>query len=93
MPKESCIAFGDLAITYANWGYGRKISKTQAMDILKEIRNKGAVHSVIHQRDDHRLPAFAICNCCWDCCGILKSYNMGAVALKYKSFFTARITA
>ena len=91
MPKESCIAFGSMANAWASWGYGRHVSKEEAIDILKEVRDKGAVHSVIHERDDYRLPAAAICNCCWDCCGILKPYNMGAVPLKYKAFYTARI--
>ena len=61
------------------------------MDILKEVRHKGAVHSVIHEKDDTRLPVVAVCNCCWDCCGILKSYNMGAVSLKYNASYVARI--
>lgn len=91
MPKDSCIAFGKTAALWASWGYGRHISKEEATDILKDVRDKGAVHSVIHERDDYRLPAAAICNCCWDCCGILKPYNMGAAALKYKASYTARI--
>lgn len=91
MPKESCIAFGNTASAWANWGYGRHISKEEAVDVLKEVREKGAVHSVIHDRDDYRLPEMAVCNCCWDCCGILKSYNMGAQPLMYKSSYTARI--
>jgi Pyruvate/2-oxoacid:ferredoxin oxidoreductase delta subunit len=91
MPKESCIAFGAPAKVWAGFGYGRHISKNEAIDILKEVGNKGAVHSVIHERDDYRLPVAAICNCCWDCCGILKPYNMGATALLYKASYTARI--
>jgi ferredoxin len=91
MPRESCIAFGGMANAWASWGYGRHVAKEEALDILKEVRSKGAVHSVIHERDDYRLPAMAICNCCWDCCGILKPYNMGSVALKYKTSYTARI--
>jgi len=91
MPKESCIAFGDGAKVWAGWGYGRSVTKDQAMDILKEVRDKGAVHSVIHEKDDTSLPVAAICNCCWDCCGILKSYNMGAMSLKYNSSFIASI--
>jgi ferredoxin len=91
MPRESCLAFGKTAGAWANWGYGRHVSKAEAIDILKEVRDKGAVHSVIHERDDYRLPVAAICNCCWDCCGILKPYNLGAAALKYKASYTARI--
>lgn len=91
MPRESCIAFGEMAKAWAGFGYGRSISKAEAMDILQEVRHRGAVHSVIHERDDIRLPVIAICNCCWDCCGILKPYNMGAAPLKYQCSFSARI--
>jgi len=91
MPRESCIAFGNMANAWTSWGYGRKVSKAEAFDILKEVREKGAVHSVIHERDDYSLQALAICNCCWDCCGILKPYNMGIMPLRYKSSYIARI--
>lgn len=90
-PTESCLAFGKAAGAWASWGYGRHVDKEEAIDILKAVRDKGAVHSVVHERDDHRLPVFAVCNCCWDCCGILKSYNMGAVPLKYHAYYMARI--
>jgi hypothetical protein len=76
-----------MANAWTSWGYGRKVSKAEAFDILKEVREQGAVHSVIHERDDHSLQALAICNCCWDCCGILKPYNMGIMPLKYKSSY------
>ncbi len=89
LPEVSCIAFGEGANTWAKWGYGRHVSKADAIEILKEVRNKGAVHSVIHEKDNTSLPISAICNCCWDCCGILKPYNMGAVSLKYNATFTA----
>lgn len=91
MPEESCMAFGDIANAWVEFGYGRSIDKEEAISILQEVRDKGAVHSVIHERDDVRLPVLAICNCCWDCCGILKPYNMGAVSLKYQSHFLARV--
>ena len=91
IPRESCIGLGKSGASWVKWGYGRQVSKEEAIDILKEVREKGAVHSVIHERDDYRLPVMAICNCCWDCCGILKPYNMGAISLKYNASYTARI--
>ena len=91
MPRESCIGLGKPATAWVKWGYGRKVTKKEAMDILKDVREHGAVHSVIHERDDYHLPVMAICNCCWDCCSILKPYNMGATSLKYNASFTARI--
>ena len=91
MPRESCMAFGDAAKAWASWGYGHKIEKNEAIDILKEVREKGAVHSVIHEKEDDSLPVAAICNCCWDCCGILKPYNMGSVPLMYNASYIASV--
>jgi Pyruvate/2-oxoacid:ferredoxin oxidoreductase delta subunit len=91
VPRESCMAFGNAAKAWESWGYGRKISKDEAINILKEVREKGAVHSVIHEKEDDNLPVAAICNCCWDCCGILKPYNMGAVPLMYNASYVASI--
>ncbi|MFO7560379.1 MAG: 4Fe-4S binding protein [Desulfobacterales bacterium] len=91
IPRESCMAFGDMANAWVSFGYGRKISKEEAIDILKEVRERGAVHSVIHERDDYSLQPVAICNCCWDCCGILKPYNMGIMPLRYQSSYVARV--
>ncbi len=89
--EESCIIFGDVARQWASYGYGRHISRTEAFEILKKVRDKGAMHTVIHEKDDTNLPVVAICNCCWDCCGMLRPYNMGAMPLKYKSHYMARV--
>jgi len=91
MPRESCLAFGKSGKVYSDMGYSRNISKEEAIEILKEVRDKGAIHCVLHEKDDISLPVLAICNCCWDCCGILKPYNMGAMALKYNATYAARI--
>jgi ferredoxin len=85
------MAFGSMAKAWESWGYGRHITKEEAIDILAEVQENGAVHSVIHEKEDSKLPVAAICNCCWDCCGILKPYNMGAVSLMYNASFTAEI--
>lgn len=91
IPKESCFWFGKMAKTYSEMGYGRNVSSEEAMAILKELRHKGAIHCVLHEKDDISLPVSFLCNCCWDCCSILKPYNMGAVALKYNACFSARV--
>jgi ferredoxin len=90
-PEVSCIGFGSVARIWSSWGYGKFVSKEEALNIITAARNKGAIHTVIHERDDTRLPASAICNCCWDCCGILMGYNMGATAISYKAHFVAKI--
>ena len=89
--QESCFGFNNLGRAWASLGYGRKISKTEAIEIFKEVRDNGAIHSVVHEKDDPSQPVINVCNCCWDCCSILKPYNMGAFPLKYNASFTAQI--
>jgi ferredoxin len=92
MPDDSgCIFFGDAVKPFIKYGQARQISKEKAFDVLQRARDKGAVHSVMHELDDTNLPVIAICNCCWDCCGILRSYNMGASPLRYSTFYMARM--
>lgn len=91
MPRESCLGFGKTVKAWSKMGYCRNISKEEAIEILKEVRDKGAIHSVLHEKDDINLPVLAICNCCWDCCAILRPYNMGATSLVYNATYSARI--
>jgi len=86
-----CLGLGDMVRPYIHYGQARPISKEKAFEVIQKVRDNGAVHAVFHERDDTNLPQVAICNCCWDCCGILRTYNMGASPLRYRSFFIANI--
>lgn len=93
MPDDiGCIGFGEGIKTYMKYGYMRQISKEQAYDIIQKARDCGAVHTVFHEMDDTKLPQIGMCNCCWDCCGILRCYNMGVTPLRYSCYFMAQIT-
>ena len=93
MPEDiGCMGFGDKIKPYVKYGYMRQISKEEAFDIIQKARDYGAVHSVFHEQDDAKLPQTGLCNCCWDCCGIFRSYNMGAVPLRYSCYYMAKIT-
>ncbi|NQT23917.1 4Fe-4S binding protein [candidate division KSB1 bacterium] len=92
MPETtSCITFGEDAKTWVEYGHGQPISKQEALDLIHLARDKGAIHSVFHERDDATLPQVGICSCCWDCCGLFSGYNSGANALSYSCFFSARV--
>ncbi|MBN1894352.1 4Fe-4S binding protein [bacterium] len=92
MPDDGgCLGFGDMVRPYIQYGHARRISKEKAFEVIQKVRDKGAVHAVFHERDDTNLPQVAVCNCCWDCCGILRSYNTGLSPLRYSSFYSARI--
>ena len=93
MPDDiGCMGFGEHVKHYIKYGYMRQISREEAFDIIQKARDCGAIHTVFHEKDDTKLPQSGLCNCCWDCCGILRSYNMGAVPLRYSCYYMARIT-
>ena len=81
-----CLGFGNGIIPAIKYGYARQISREEAFDVIQKVRDKGAIHTVFHEKDDTGLYQAGICNCCWDCCGILRYYNMGSLPLKYSSF-------
>ena len=92
MPDDGgCLGFGDRVRPYIKYGHARQISREQAFEVIQKVRDKGAIHTVFHEKDDANLPQIGICNCCWDCCGILRTYNMGASPLRYSSFYVAKI--
>jgi Pyruvate/2-oxoacid:ferredoxin oxidoreductase delta subunit len=66
-PNEVCMQFGMGAQFVIDRGMGRKISKEEAMDILKKCEEAGLVHSAINRQEIEWL-----CNCCNDHCVILK---------------------
>jgi Pyruvate/2-oxoacid:ferredoxin oxidoreductase delta subunit len=66
-PNEVCMQFGLGAQFVIDRGMGRKISKEEAIDILKKCEEAGLVHSTINRQEIDWL-----CNCCNDHCVILK---------------------
>jgi ferredoxin len=88
---ESCIALGSFTKYAVNYGIARYVSKEEALDIIKDVQKKGAVHQVFHESEDLDKPEIAICNCCWDCCGILGSYNRGLIPLRNRAYYLAQI--
>lgn len=91
LPSEACIVIGDATRYVVNYGIGRYISREDALEIIQQVQKKGAIHQVFHESENINLPEIAICNCCWDCCGVLASYNRGAFPLHLKTYYTAQV--
>ena len=66
--KETCMGFGDLAELYINEGWGRGISKEEALEVLRKNEEEG----LVLQGQNAKRPGF-ICSCCGCCCGILST--------------------
>ncbi|KPJ75887.1 MAG: hypothetical protein AMJ54_13515 [Deltaproteobacteria bacterium SG8_13] len=90
-PPESCIAIGRVAGYIVRYGFGRFVSKQEAIAVIEQTRRAGAVHTVFYEKDDMQRPEIGICNCCPDCCGLLGSYNRSVFPLKFKSSFRAAV--
>jgi len=70
-PLETCFQFGSHAQYYVDKGMGRFISKDEAVDILGKCEEAGLVPQPFISKDTG-----GICNCCGDCCGILRSIKL-----------------
>jgi ferredoxin len=90
-PGQSCIAVGRLGRYAVQHGVGRFISKSEALALVRELQAKGAVHQAFHKNEDFNNPEMAICNCCWDCCGVFGSYNRGILPLNLHCYFEATL--
>ena len=63
---ETCMAFLDFADMVKEKGWGRSISKKEALEIAAKNEEDGLVLQPANEQE----PEF-MCSCCGDCCGIL----------------------
>jgi electron transport complex protein RnfB len=67
--REVCMGFGNAAQLYIDQGWGREITKDEAVDIL----NKNQEEGLVLQPDNAQELSF-ICSCCSCCCESLTRY-------------------
>jgi len=63
-PLEVCMQFGKAADYALERGTGRKLTKDEAIDLLRRCEDEG----LVHVGDNRRSVGHVICNCCSDCC-------------------------
>ena len=68
-PKDVCMFFGPLAKYIAERGFGRSISREEALSVLDRAEKAGLVHCTSNTAEHIEF----ICNCCVCHCGILRS--------------------
>ena len=69
-PMEACFMFGSMGQYYLDRGIGREISLDEGIAILDQCRAAG----LVIQPATAQNPS-GMCNCCGDCCGVLRSLN------------------
>jgi len=89
--RENCFTFGKSARYVAEQGFGRLISKEEALEIMKKSEDDGLVHKAFHPHSDIKKKETSICNCCKDCCGTLEWWRMGIVALINSTNYVSQV--
>jgi len=95
LPDEACIGLGPAAEHILDRGFGRRISKREVIKLTREAEDRGAIHQVgrlVPLKDfkvKHEVDI--ICNCCWDCCGVVGNYSRGNLPFMLKSYYLAEI--
>jgi Na+-translocating ferredoxin:NAD+ oxidoreductase subunit B len=70
-PREVCFAFGSHGSYYVDKGMGRWVTREEALEIIDKCDEAGLVPQPFNAQD-----AGGLCNCCGDCCGILRSIKL-----------------
>lgn len=84
---ETCIGFGDTAQLYNDQGWGREVSKEEALQIIRKNEEEGLVLQAFNTIN----PEF-ICSCCGCCCGMLSNCKILPQSAKFlSSTFQAEI--
>jgi ferredoxin len=95
LPDESCITIGPAAEHLLTRNFARQISKKEALDFIREVEEKGVIHQVgrvLPLKDiEAKYDVDIICNCCWDCCGVVGNYHRGNTPFVLKSYYIAEI--
>ena len=68
-PTENCFTFGKSARHVTENGFGRMVSKEEAIKILREAEDAGLIHKAYHPNFDISRDETSMCNCCNCCCG------------------------
>ena len=84
-PLEVCIQCNRSAEYALERGTGKKISKEEALEILRRCEEEGLVHVV----NNTRSIGHVICNCCEDCCINWPGPRQSGVNFAAPSRFTA----
>ncbi|MBN1380776.1 MAG: 4Fe-4S binding protein [Deltaproteobacteria bacterium] len=70
-PDDVCLQLGPFAEFVKERGFGREISKEEALNVMRKSADAGLIHTSSNTQE--RIDF--ICNCCTCCCGILQGVS------------------
>ncbi len=90
-PLEVCFTFGKSARHTIAQGFMRKITKEEALKILKETDKAGLVHKVFHNGNDFKKEENSMCNCDKDCCHTFQFWRHGAIMMHNTTTYLSQV--
>ncbi|GEM_PF-106750 len=90
-PVMNCFTFGKSARHTVAQGFAQKVTKEEALGIMKEAEEAGLVHKAFHPNSKVARPETSICNCCKDCCDTLRVWRDGALPLVNSTYYLSVI--
>ncbi len=90
-PTLNCFTFGKSARHTTAQGFARKVTKEEALKIMKEAEAAGLVHKAYHPASNESRPETSICNCCKDCCDAIRMWREGALPLINSTYYVSEI--
>ncbi|NMC07358.1 MAG: 4Fe-4S binding protein [Candidatus Lokiarchaeota archaeon] len=90
-PMEVCMTFGKSARHVIQQGFARRITKDEALAVLKASEDAGLVHKAFHNKSDVKEIENSICNCCPDCCDTFQFWRSGSAPMVNYATYLAKI--
>lgn len=67
VPERTCFYFGKVADFMIERNFGKRVSREECLDILKQCEDAGLVHNI----NNYLGRSLVLCNCCSCCCDFL----------------------
>ena len=80
-PTLNCFTFGKSARHTVAQGFAKKVTREEALKIMKEAEEAGLIHKAFHPGSRESKPETSICNCCKDCCDTFGLWRSGTLPL------------
>jgi Pyruvate/2-oxoacid:ferredoxin oxidoreductase delta subunit len=90
-PTLNCFTFGKSARHTIAQGFSRKLTREEALKIMKEAEQAGLIHKAFHPGSKESSAETSICNCCKDCCDTLGLWRDGTLPLVNSTYYLSVI--
>jgi len=90
-PTLNCFTFGKSARHTIAQGFAKKVSREEALQIMRDAEKAGLIHKAFHPGSKESKPETSICNCCKDCCDTLVMWREGTTALINSTYYLSMI--